>query len=576
MRIPLTAPLAANMTILWLAVVLTISKIESGISLFIKLGSLAKDSSQSKCIDVGVIGAGIGGLSAASILNANYGVHTEVFESHYRPGGVSHSFQMKARKGDDKAIYEFDAGPTIMLGCSSAPLNPLQQVLSSIGAGSEIDWIQYQSWGMRDESGGWNFVLGEGKFESEIARRDGEKGVNEFKKLREACLPLCSAAADIPTMALRSGKWKLLPLLPHYKSLQKVIPFASELDGSFAKFMDTYISRGSWLEHWLDALAFSLSGLPARETGAAAMAYTLFDLHRDGGALDYPRGGMGKIASTFVKAIKESGGNVHLSSPVDRIIIRGGRAIGLALESGEFVRCRRGVICNAPVWTLETLLRGQEDQLSTEQRKALLDGSANLEATKSFLHLHLGLDASGLDLSSMQPHFTVMSQGLGNADPCADRNMVCVSNPSVLDSSLVNKPDKMVVHSYGAGNEDYEQWTGLTRGSPAYEEKKTRDSAFLYESVSRALGISVEEVKLRAEVDLPGTPLTHEYFNRRHRGTYGAAWSSMLRKPETEIKGLLLAGDSVFPGIGVPAVALSGATAANTMVSVGRHLLATR
>lgn len=532
-----------------------------------------KYSSSSRVIDVGVIGAGVGGLSAASILNAKYGVNCEVFESHYRPGGVSHSFPIKARVGD-KATYEFDAGPTILLGCSSAPFNPLQQVLNSVGAGSEIEWKQYYSWGMHDETGSWTFELGESKFEKEIAKRDGEKGVEEFRRLREACMPLCAGAADIPTMALRSGRFKLLPLLPHYQALQKVIPYATELDGSFASFMDEHITRGSWLEHWLDALAFSLSGLPARETGAAAMAYTLFDLHRDGGTLDYPSGGMGKIASTFVKVVRETGGEVHLSSPVDRIIVDRGRAIGLALASGEFVRCRRGVICNAPVWALGDLLRGQEDKLLPDQRKALAECSYDsLETTKSFMHLHLGLDATGLELSKMQPHFTVMSQGLGNADPCADRNMVCVSNPSVLDPSLVDQPGKMVVHAYGAGNEDYRQWAGLTRGSKAYEEKKAMDSDFLYESVSRALGLSLSEIRERAEVALPGTPLTHEHFNRRHKGTYGAAWSSMLREPETAIKGLLLAGDSVFPGIGVPAVALSGATAANTMVSVGRQLL---
>lgn len=35
------------------------------------------------------------------------------------------------------------------------------------------------------------------------------------------------------------------------------------------------------------------------------------------------------------------------------------------------------------------------------------------------------------------------------ADPCGDRNMVAVSNPSVLDSSLVNQPNKLMLHAYG-------------------------------------------------------------------------------------------------------------------------------
>ena len=38
------------------------------------------------------------------------------------------------------------------------------------------------------------------------------------------------------------------------------------------------------------------------------------------------------------------------------------------------------------------------------------------------------------------------------------------------------------------------------------------------------------------------------------------------------IKGLFMCGDSVFPGIGVPAVAASGANAASSTVSVKEHL----
>lgn len=43
-------------------------------------------------------------------------------------------------------------------------------------------------------------------------------------------------------------------------------PFKPFLDGPLFKVTD------KWLRAWLDALAFSLSGLPAAETSAAAMA----------------------------------------------------------------------------------------------------------------------------------------------------------------------------------------------------------------------------------------------------------------------------------------------------------------
>ena len=69
-----------------------------------------------------------------------------------------------------------------------------------------------------------------------------------------------------------------------------------------------------------------------------------------------------------------------------------------------------------------------------------------------------------------------------------------------------------------------------------------------------------------------GSPLTHERFLRRERGTYGAAVESLLADGSTPIGGLVLCGDSVFPGIGVPAVALSGTAVANSFVGLKKHL----
>lgn len=75
-------------------------------------------------------------------------------------------------------------------------------------------------------------------------------------------------------------RWRLLPLLKHLDALKKVIPYSEVLDGSFEPLLRTHVSD-PWLRAWLDALAFSLSGLSAAQTGAAALAYTLFDLHRE-------------------------------------------------------------------------------------------------------------------------------------------------------------------------------------------------------------------------------------------------------------------------------------------------------
>merc|ERR1712194_709521 len=82
----------------------------------------------------------------------------------------------------------------------------------------------------------------------------------------------------------------------------------------------------------------------------------------------------------------------------------------------------------------------------------------------------------------------------------------------------------------------------------------------------RAIEAIIPDARDRAVLALIGSPLTHARFLRRPYGTYGAAIEDVLKDGSTPIPNLVLAGDGIFPGIGIPAVALSGASAANGLV----------
>lgn len=73
--------------------------------------------------DVVVIGSGLGGLCCAGLL-ARYGQDVLVLESHDRPGGAAHSFDIKG--------FNFDSGPSLFSGFQSRgpQANPLAQVSS--------------------------------------------------------------------------------------------------------------------------------------------------------------------------------------------------------------------------------------------------------------------------------------------------------------------------------------------------------------------------------------------------------------------------------------------------------------
>jgi phytoene dehydrogenase-like protein len=328
----------------------------------------------------------------------------------------------------------------------------------------------------------------------------------------------------------------------------------------------------------------------------------LFDMHRPGAALDYPKGGLGKVIDALVKGVEQgsNGSKVNLRRHVESIdtTMDGCGITGLTLRGGKKVMAREGVIHNAPVWSLNNLIKNRHakdvlnnylpqrcirkprqswkltesgtyvmnDRESFETEDSLLFRTDTAEMTGSFLHLHLAIKAGGLDLDKMEAHYTVMDRSLAGSGPvdgpCGELNMIAVSNPCVIDKTLVPE-GYMVIHAYGAGNEPYHLWKDIKRNSPEYSRLKEERAEVLW----RAVESIIPDVRGRVVLELIGSPKTHERFLRRPNGTYGSATEDYLKDGSTPYKSLVLAGDGVFPGIGIPAVALSGASAANAFVS---------
>lgn len=466
--------------------------------------------------------------------------------------------------------------------------------------------------------------------------------LEEFNELRKVTAPLVTGAAEIPAMAMRPGDTALVPLLRYLPSLFKIISNGVEVStGVFEPFLNgpLFTVKDPWLRDWLDALAFSLSGLPASRTSAGALAYVLYDMHREGAALDYPKGGLGEVVNALVFGVEQqsksginTGSKVNLNRHVESIDFNedGSRATGLTVKKkggGKIVvRAHDGVIYNAPVWLLKNLIKnkdalvklgggvepsnkietnpiqswitsqtadpdsGRRSVLRSTKKKIkqdeksttnLLHKCNNAELTGSFLHLHLALDAEGLNLSELEPHYTVMDRGLegdglvtdGVPDgPVGELNMIALSNPCVIDRTLAPE-GYIVLHAYGAGNEPFDIWTNFTETSGDHD---TRYQSSRYEALKnvraaplwRAVESIIPDAKERTVLAMLGSPLTHERFLQRPKGSYGAAFEDCAKDGSTPIANLLLCGDGVFPGIGIPAVALSGASAANGMVNI--------
>jgi phytoene dehydrogenase-like protein len=172
----------------------------------------------------------------------------------------------------------------------------------------------------------------------------------------------------------------------------------------------------------------------------------------------------------------------------------------------------------------------------------------------SFMHLHLGIRADGLE--HLTGHHVVVHSG--QQDITHPGNTCMISIPSVWDAGLA-PAGHHVVHAYTL--EPYAGW----QRDDTYDTRKRERAEPLFRAVERV----IPDLHSRIVLELIGTPLTHAHYLRRHQGTYGpaiAAGKGMFPSCHTPIKGLYRVGDSTTPGIGVPAVAASGILCANTLV----------
>lgn len=503
--------------------------------------------------DIVVIGSGVGGLCCAALL-AHYGFEVTVCESHSIPGGAAHGFQ---RQG-----YTFDSGPSLYSGLSYSPSpNPLRHVLDALG--EDLTWTTYDAWGCYLPEGHFSAKVGAEPFYEILENLRGPQAVAEWRSLQAVMEPLGKAAIAIPPMAIRSDAGALLTAAPFASALLKSATVLPKLSTPFSQILAGVIAD-PFIQNWLDLLCFMLSGLPASGTLTAEIAFMFADWYRPGVRLDYPVGGSVALVDALLRGFQRNGGKLYLNAHVTEILVepQGNRqqAVGVRLRNGQTIRARRAVVSNAVIW--DTLKLLPKDVVPEEYHNL----RQSTPQCHSFMHLHLGIDGTDLP-PNLECHYIVVNDW--QIGVTAPQNVIAVSIPSLLDPSLA-PPGKQTIHVYTPATEPYSLWEGLDRQSTAYAAQKEARAEVMWKALERI----IPDIRARCEVTLVGTPLTHERFLRRYRGTYGpGVWAGqgMLPGPKTPLPGLFCCGDSSFPGIGLPAVAASGTIAANAIAPVASH-----
>jgi phytoene dehydrogenase-like protein len=477
--------------------------------------------------DVIAVGAGVGGLTAGALL-AHRGLRVLVAEQHYLPGGYCTSWPRLVRRGDQRLRYVFDAGVHDVSGLG--PRGPVRNLLRQLDLEARLDWRrvshEYILPGLRlkvpHRADEFMRALG-GRFPAE--RENLAMFFREMEAVYRELYADVERTGGVPCPPRTVEEMLAYPRAHPHAFRWMHVPFGAMLDTYF---------RDARLKLALAVLTGYLSDDPtALSVGAMA---PIFGYYFDGGY--YPVGGSQALADALVDVIRECKGQVRLRTPVRRILVEQGRAVGVELANGEVHRAE-AVISNADVRRTFLGLVGREHLPPDFARQI----ETFRPSTSAFV-VFLGVD--------FVPEFEPVT--ILVADGCE----LAIAVPSKVDPSLA-PPGHASVSLITLMPPDAGEWN---RKAPGYTARKRHTGDALITLAEQALPGLNAHITYRQE----GSPAT---FARYAWTTGGAIYGPAVRQwrppAKSPIERLVLAGAGVFPGAGVEAAVISGTLAADAI-----------
>jgi C-3',4' desaturase CrtD len=469
-----------------------------------------------------VIGAGIGGLTAAALLQ-RAGHQVIVVEGHVYPGGSAGTFYHQK--------FRFDAGATLAGGFG--PGGPHARVAELL----DLEWP------LKPVDPAWVVHLPDGRTVTQWAdpiawqeeRRHAFPGTESFWKLQER---LANISWDISSRPFPWPPQSPVDLFRLGLALRPQtlisVPYLNRTVGQLIRTDDPMFR--AFLDGQLLIAAQTTAAYTNALYGSAAL-----DLPRRG--VNHVRGGIGCLAGTLVDWIRANGGEVFYRQRVINIVI-GSRGQVTAVRtnkghhlSGDFF------LANLTPWALAGLL-------GENAPPAMTRNIARLEPTWGAFTLYLGLDESRLPRSTAEHHQVIID----HHRPLGEGNSVFISLSDADDPARA--PAGMRAATLSTHTE-ITQWWQLrqAKDESAYEQRREEYT----DRLLMAAEIAVPGIRQAVRLRLPGTPVTFQYYTGRPLGMVGGFPQTSIfraRGPNTGIENMWLVGDSIFPGQSTAGVTL--------------------
>jgi C-3',4' desaturase CrtD len=507
---------------------------------------MAASRAASRATRVVVIGAGVGGATAAALL-AKDGFDVTVLEAHVYAGGCAGTFFHKG--------YRFDAGATVAGGFQpGGPHEIVERMLN----------IKFP---VRRIEPAWEVHLPDRAI---TVWGDQDKWADE----RAEKLPALSRFWGLQRYAAETA-WRFAARLPEFPptSLGDALRFASKIRpdmipiapmalASMGSVLDVLGVRDRAARTFVDAQLLISAQVTAERANALYGAIAI-DLPRVG--VHHVHGGIGNLAATLVDAVRSYGGRVIFRRAVTKIERRADGTFRLDTNKGESYEADV-VLANLTPWALNALLGEQSPESLRGEVQRRRD-------TWGAFTLYLGVPESALPHTA--EHFQIVQD---YSVPLGEGNSVFISISDAISDKDTDQGEARAPQGFRAvtlsTHTRIAPWWELRDSDPdAYGERINAYRDKLLAGAERA----IPGLAKNAALILPGTPAAFQRFTRRPRGMVGGfAMTSLLsaRSPHTGVPNLWLVGDSIFPGqstAGVTAGALR--VAAEVQRRAGRQVV---